>query len=101
LRVLERHPEGVQGLPGYVWLDMPAKGRSPTIVNRMAQNLANQVSLKTLDAISMALTDVAGKAIGPGDLIERVGRGRGSEHEALNDEGSSYPDVERHEIRPR
>ena len=26
--VLERHPEGVQGLPGYVWLDMPGKVRS-------------------------------------------------------------------------
>jgi hypothetical protein len=24
----ERHPEGVQGLPGYVWLDMPGKVRS-------------------------------------------------------------------------
>jgi hypothetical protein len=28
VRVLERHPEGVQGLPGYVWLDMPGKVRS-------------------------------------------------------------------------
>jgi hypothetical protein len=26
--VLERHPEGVVGLPGYVWLDMPGKVRS-------------------------------------------------------------------------
>jgi hypothetical protein len=26
--VLERHPEGVTGLPGYVWLDMPGKVRS-------------------------------------------------------------------------
>jgi hypothetical protein len=26
--VLERHPEGVKGLPGYVWLDMPGKVRS-------------------------------------------------------------------------
>jgi hypothetical protein len=26
--VLEQHPEGVQGLPGYVWLDMPGKVRS-------------------------------------------------------------------------
>lgn len=26
--VLERHPEGVHGLPGYVWLDMPGKVRS-------------------------------------------------------------------------
>ena len=28
VRVLERHPEGVKGLPGYVWLDMPGKVRS-------------------------------------------------------------------------
>jgi hypothetical protein len=28
VRVLEQHPEGVQGLPGYVWLDMPGKVRS-------------------------------------------------------------------------
>jgi hypothetical protein len=28
VRVLERHPEGVNGLPGYVWLDMPGKVRS-------------------------------------------------------------------------
>ena len=25
--VLERHPEGAPGLPGYVWLDMPGKVR--------------------------------------------------------------------------
>jgi hypothetical protein len=24
-RVLERHPEGVEKLPGYVWLDTPGK----------------------------------------------------------------------------
>lgn len=28
VRVLERHPEGVQGLWGYVWLDMLGKVRS-------------------------------------------------------------------------
>jgi hypothetical protein len=28
VRVLERHPEGVKGLPGYVWLDMLGKVRS-------------------------------------------------------------------------
>jgi hypothetical protein len=28
VRVLERHPEGVKGLRGYVWLDMPGKVRS-------------------------------------------------------------------------
>ena len=26
--MLERHPEGVKGLPGYVWPDMPGKVRS-------------------------------------------------------------------------
>jgi hypothetical protein len=25
VRVLERHPEGVEQLPGYVWLDTPGK----------------------------------------------------------------------------
>ena len=25
VRVLERHPEGVEGLSGYVWLDLPGK----------------------------------------------------------------------------
>jgi hypothetical protein len=25
---LERRPEGVKGLPGYVWLDTPGKARS-------------------------------------------------------------------------
>jgi hypothetical protein len=27
-RVLEQHPDGFKGLPGYVWLDMPGKVRS-------------------------------------------------------------------------
>jgi hypothetical protein len=27
VRVLDRHPEGVEALPGYVWLDMPGKVR--------------------------------------------------------------------------
>jgi hypothetical protein len=27
VRVLERHPEGAEALPGYVWLDMPGKLR--------------------------------------------------------------------------
>jgi hypothetical protein len=25
VQVLERHPEGVEALPGYVWLDTPGK----------------------------------------------------------------------------
>jgi DNA-binding Xre family transcriptional regulator len=49
-------------------------GVSPTIVNRMAQNLAKQVSLKTLDALSAVLSEVHGKPVAPGDLIERVER---------------------------
>jgi hypothetical protein len=28
VRVLKRHPEGVKGLPGHVWLDIPGKVRS-------------------------------------------------------------------------
>jgi hypothetical protein len=27
VRVLDHHPEGVEALPGYVWLDMPGKVR--------------------------------------------------------------------------
>lgn len=46
-------------------------GVSPTIVNRMSQNLAKQVSLKTLDSLARALTTSARK-VKPGDLIEEV-----------------------------
>ena len=46
-------------------------GVSPTIVNRMAQNLAGQVSLKTLDSLSAALSDALGRVVAPGELIER------------------------------
>lgn len=46
-------------------------GVSPTIVNRMAQNLAKQVSLKTLDSLARALSTVALK-VRPNDLIEEV-----------------------------
>jgi hypothetical protein len=28
VRVLKQHPEGVQGPPGYIWLDMSGKVRS-------------------------------------------------------------------------
>ncbi len=52
-------------------------GVSPTIINRMSQNLAKQVSLKTLDAVSAALSEAAGKAVEPGDLIERVPERKG------------------------
>jgi transcriptional regulator with XRE-family HTH domain len=44
-------------------------GVSPTTINRMANNLTAQVSLKTLDSLARALSD-AGKKVRPGDLIE-------------------------------
>lgn len=28
VRVLERHPDAVEALPGFVWLDMPRKSQS-------------------------------------------------------------------------
>lgn len=52
-------------------------GVSFTTVNRMCQNHTLQVSLKTLDALSAALTELTGKRIEPGDLIERVPEKRG------------------------
>jgi DNA-binding Xre family transcriptional regulator len=47
-------------------------GVSPTIVNRIAQNLATQVALRTLDSLSAALSKELGRQVAPGDLIERV-----------------------------
>lgn len=44
---------------------------SPTIVNRMANNLASQVSLKTLDSLSEALSVAIGRRVEPGELLER------------------------------
>ena len=52
-------------------------GVSFTTVNRMCQNHTEQVSLKTLDALSAALTELTGKKMEPGDLIERVPSKRG------------------------
>ena len=56
-------------------------GVSLTTINRMANNLTAQVSLKTLDALSAVLSQELGRRIEPGDLIERVPekgkRGRG------------------------
>ena len=46
-------------------------GVSPTTINRMANNLTGQVSLKTLDSLARALTE-AGTKVGPADLIEDV-----------------------------
>ena len=47
-------------------------GVSLTTINRMANNLTGQVSLKTLDALSAALSELLEDRVGPGDLIERV-----------------------------
>jgi DNA-binding Xre family transcriptional regulator len=55
-------------------------GVSPTIVNRISNNQAAQVALKTLDALSLVLGKELGRSVEPGDLIERVSerkRGRG------------------------
>jgi transcriptional regulator with XRE-family HTH domain len=54
-------------------------GVSPTTINRMANNLTAQVSLKTLDSLARALS-VQGRKVRPGDLIEETQekkRGRG------------------------
>jgi putative transcriptional regulator len=45
-------------------------GISLVTVNKIAQNRSNQVSLKTLDALSKAL------GCEPGDLLEREPKGR-------------------------
>ena len=47
-------------------------GVSLTTINRMANNLTGQVSLKTLDSLARALSELLGKPVEPGDLIERV-----------------------------
>jgi len=46
-------------------------GVSPTTINRMANNLTGQVSLKTLESLASALSTER-RRIEPGDLIERV-----------------------------
>ncbi len=51
-------------------------GVSPTTINRMANNLTGQVSLKTLDSIAKVLSD-AGPKVAPGDLIEEVPEKKG------------------------
>jgi transcriptional regulator with XRE-family HTH domain len=50
-------------------------GVSPTTINRMANNLTTQVSLRTLDSLARALSG-AGRRIQPGDLIEGATRKR-------------------------
>ncbi len=54
-------------------------GVSPTTINRMANNLTAQVSLRTLDSLARALSE-AGKRVRSSDLIEDAPekkRGRG------------------------
>jgi len=46
-------------------------GVSPTTVNRMANNLTAQVSLGTLDSLSVTLTEILGRTVEPGELLER------------------------------
>lgn len=52
-------------------------GVSPTIVNRIANNQAAQIALKTLDALSAVLSKQLGRPVEPGDLIERVSERKG------------------------
>lgn len=46
-------------------------GVSPTIINRMANNLAGQVSLRTIDSLCIALSEAIGRQVEPGELLER------------------------------
>lgn len=46
-------------------------GVSPAIVNRMAKNHAEQVALKTLDRLTIALGEALGRPVEPGELLER------------------------------
>lgn len=47
-------------------------GVSPTIINRMATNDAEQVALRTLDRLSAALSEAMGRWVEPGELVVRV-----------------------------
>ncbi len=51
-------------------------GVSPTTINRMANNLTGQVSLKTLDSLARALSE-PGRKVRPADLIaDAPGKGK-------------------------
>jgi DNA-binding Xre family transcriptional regulator len=52
-------------------------GVSLTTINRMANNLTGQVSLRTLESLSVVLSELLGRKVEPGDLIERVPERRG------------------------
>jgi transcriptional regulator with XRE-family HTH domain len=47
-------------------------GVSPTTINRMANNLTGQVSLKTLDSLARVLSKATGRKVRPGELIEEI-----------------------------
>jgi DNA-binding Xre family transcriptional regulator len=47
-------------------------GVSFATINRMCTNATEQVSLKTLDSLSTTLSELLGRKVDPGDLIERV-----------------------------
>jgi DNA-binding Xre family transcriptional regulator len=49
---------------------------APTTVNRMANNLTKQVSLRTLDSLAKALS-APGRRVKPADLIREVPEKRG------------------------
>lgn len=46
-------------------------GVSFATINRLAQNATEQVSLKTLDRLSLALGESLGREVAPGELLER------------------------------
>jgi DNA-binding Xre family transcriptional regulator len=52
-------------------------GVSLTTINRMVNNLTAQVSLRTLDSLSASLSELLGRTVAPGDLIERIADKRG------------------------
>ena len=52
-------------------------GVSLTTINRMANNLTGQVSLRTLESLSVVLSEMLGRKVEPGDLIERVPERKG------------------------
>ena len=52
-------------------------GVSFSTINRMCTNATEQVSLRTLDSLSVTLSRLTGKPVKPGDLIEQVPEKKG------------------------
>jgi transcriptional regulator with XRE-family HTH domain len=52
-------------------------GVSLTTINRMLHNLTAQVSLRTLDSLSEALSELLARSVAPGELIEKAPEKRG------------------------